>query len=269
MVEKTAPGYTSLTLKASAVQSKNTRGCLLLPSPSASEVWASSHALRPQASSPRSGHSHIPQGDVSWCPGFSFATPTPDAASFWVMPHECQVPGLLQMEPSFQGLTLPAGFLPLTALILTPFSAFTPENVPGEPVTPHWILEGGLWLKVTLEEPVSIYKPGSQSHCPPPECSVTVFLGFSDPNHGTLKPLPVRVGETGSHLDGVSTHTWKSFWASSLLPSSIPGPNPLLHWRNSQAIPTPLGRDECRVWGLKPFRSFLLCVFCSSLFYSV
>ncbi|KAM7327307.1 hypothetical protein ACRRTK_013674 [Alexandromys fortis] len=29
-----------------------------------------------------------------------------------------------------------------------------PENVPGEPVTPHWILDGGLWLKVTLEEPI-------------------------------------------------------------------------------------------------------------------
>ncbi|XP_038187974.1 disintegrin and metalloproteinase domain-containing protein 33 isoform X2 [Arvicola amphibius] len=29
-----------------------------------------------------------------------------------------------------------------------------PGNVPGEPVTPHWILDGGLWLKVTLEEPI-------------------------------------------------------------------------------------------------------------------
>ncbi|XP_015858516.2 disintegrin and metalloproteinase domain-containing protein 33 isoform X1 [Peromyscus maniculatus bairdii] len=29
-----------------------------------------------------------------------------------------------------------------------------PENVPGEPVTPHWILDGGLWFKVTLEEPI-------------------------------------------------------------------------------------------------------------------
>ncbi|CAH6787856.1 Adam33 [Phodopus roborovskii] len=32
-----------------------------------------------------------------------------------------------------------------------------PGNVPGEPVTPHWVLDGGLWLKVTLEEPV--WKP--------------------------------------------------------------------------------------------------------------
>ncbi|CAO2578709.1 Disintegrin and metalloproteinase domain-containing protein 33, partial [Lemmus lemmus] len=33
-------------------------------------------------------------------------------------------------------------------------SVFTPANVPGESVTPHWILDGGLWLKVTLEEPI-------------------------------------------------------------------------------------------------------------------
>ncbi|XP_034351919.1 disintegrin and metalloproteinase domain-containing protein 33 isoform X3 [Arvicanthis niloticus] len=34
-----------------------------------------------------------------------------------------------------------------------------PGNARGELVTPHWILEGGLWLKVTLEEP--IVKPDS------------------------------------------------------------------------------------------------------------
>lgn len=113
------------------------------------------------------------------------------------------------MEPEFQGFTFPASFLLLPALIL--FSVFTPGNVPGEPVTPHWILDGGLWLKVTLEEPVSIYNPESQSLCLSPKCSVTVFLGFSEPNHYTLKPLPVRVGGAGRYLDGVSLHTWKSF----------------------------------------------------------
>ena len=34
-----------------------------------------------------------------------------------------------------------------------------PGNAHGELVTPHWILEGRLWLKVTLEEP--ILKPDS------------------------------------------------------------------------------------------------------------
>ncbi|XP_055461114.1 disintegrin and metalloproteinase domain-containing protein 33 [Psammomys obesus] len=29
-----------------------------------------------------------------------------------------------------------------------------PGNAPGEPVTPHWILDGEHWLKVTLEEPI-------------------------------------------------------------------------------------------------------------------
>uniref|UniRef100_A0A8C2MV26 A disintegrin and metallopeptidase domain 33 n=1 Tax=Cricetulus griseus TaxID=10029 RepID=A0A8C2MV26_CRIGR len=48
---------------------------------------------------------------------------------------------------------------PVLLLLLLPacplYSALMfPGNVPGEPVTPHWVLDGGLWLKVTLEEPV-------------------------------------------------------------------------------------------------------------------
>lgn len=71
------------------------------------------------------------------------------------------------MESGFQGLAFPAGFLLPPAATLTPVSVFTPGNVPGEPVTPHWVLDGGLWLKVTLEEPVSICNTGSQPLCPP------------------------------------------------------------------------------------------------------
>lgn len=74
------------------------------------------------------------------------------------------------MESSFQDPSLPGGFLLLT-VILTPFSVFIPGNARGELVTPHWILEGGLGLEVTLEEPVSIHYPvlirgpGSQPLC--------------------------------------------------------------------------------------------------------
>lgn len=89
------------------------------------------------------------------------------------MPHEYQPLGVLQMESSFQdSLLLHAFLLPTAILIL--FSAFTPGNAHGELVTPHWILEGGLWLKVTLEEPVNIHYPvfirgpGSQPRCPFP-----------------------------------------------------------------------------------------------------
>uniref|UniRef100_G1PAL9 ADAM metallopeptidase domain 33 n=1 Tax=Myotis lucifugus TaxID=59463 RepID=G1PAL9_MYOLU len=37
---------------------------------------------------------------------------------------------------------------------LTLCSVLTPGNTPGEPVTPHWVLDGGAWRVVTLEEPV-------------------------------------------------------------------------------------------------------------------
>lgn len=82
--------------------------------------------------------------------------------SLWLllpgMPCEFQTLGVLQMELSFQDPFFLSGFLLLTA-ILTLFPVFIPGNARGELVTPHWILEGGLWLKVTLEEPVSVHYP--------------------------------------------------------------------------------------------------------------
>lgn len=37
---------------------------------------------------------------------------------------------------------------------LTLCSVLTPGNTPGEPVTPHWVLDAQPWRMVTLEEPV-------------------------------------------------------------------------------------------------------------------
>lgn len=96
------------------------------------------------------------------------------------MPCEFQTLGVLQMESSFQDPFFPGGFL---TAILTLFSVFIPGNARGELVTPHWILEGGLWLKVTLEEPVSIHYPvlisgpGSQSLCSFPQMQHDSFSG--------------------------------------------------------------------------------------------
>ncbi|XP_049990167.1 disintegrin and metalloproteinase domain-containing protein 33 isoform X4 [Alexandromys fortis] len=59
-----------------------------------------------------------------------------------------------------------------------------PENVPGEPVTPHWILDGGLWLKVTLEEPA----PGPRIHRNPLQPRWAARGPVPQP-HGSL-PLP-------------------------------------------------------------------------------
>jgi hypothetical protein len=98
------------------------------------------------------------------------------------MPHEYQILEVLHMESSFQDPSFPDGFLLLTA-ILTLFSAFTPGNAHGELVTPHWILEGRLWLKVTLEEPVSIRYPvlirgpRSPALCPFPQMQRDSFSG--------------------------------------------------------------------------------------------
>lgn len=38
---------------------------------------------------------------------------------------------------------------------LTLCSVLTLGNTPGEPVTPHWVLDAQPWRMVTLEEPVS------------------------------------------------------------------------------------------------------------------
>lgn len=38
---------------------------------------------------------------------------------------------------------------------LTLPSVLTPGNTPGEPVTPHWVLDAPPWRVITLEEPVS------------------------------------------------------------------------------------------------------------------
>lgn len=141
------------------------------------------------------------------------------------------------MEPGFQGLSFPAVFLLLPApMSLTLFSVFNPGNAPGEPVTPYWILDGGHRLKVTLEELVSTHYPVLiRGPFVLSTNAVTVFLGFSEPSHCTLKPLPVRVGGPGRQLDGMSLHTWKSFWAPP--PSFYSWPYPLLHWGTPRLSP--------------------------------
>ncbi|XP_060228191.1 disintegrin and metalloproteinase domain-containing protein 33 isoform X5 [Meriones unguiculatus] len=58
------------------------------------------------------------------------------------------------------GCGRPGGSPMLLLLLLLPpacllrSSRTFPGNAPGEPVTPHWILDGEHWLKVTLEEPI-------------------------------------------------------------------------------------------------------------------
>lgn len=95
-----ASGYTSLTLKASTAQSKNTQGCLLLPSPSAlgSELLPGTSNLKtaPQALAALKFSTE----DVSWCLSFSFAT------SLVAAPFEGTL-GVLQMESRFQDPPFP------------------------------------------------------------------------------------------------------------------------------------------------------------------
>lgn len=190
---KEASGYTSLTLKASAAQSKNTHGCLLLPSPSALESGLLPGTSDLKSASQALAALKFPNGDVSRCLSFSFATSLV-AAPFKVCPMNTK-PGSVTNGVQLSGLLLPHGSLLLIA-ILTLVSVFTPGNAGGELVTPHWVLDGKTWLKVTLKEqvtipyPVLIRGPGSQPLSSPPN-AVSVFLGFSEPNHCTIEPLPV------------------------------------------------------------------------------
>lgn len=111
---------------------------------------------------------------------------------------------------------------------LTLFSVLTPGNTPGEPVTPHWVLDAQPWRMVTLEEPVSavsslpLWEPRvSQALCPFPNFIGTIWLGSLDsPLPQFFRSLPE--GLTGQHLARMSLHTWKSF--SGFLPSFPPFP---------------------------------------------
>uniref|UniRef100_A0A2I3H9S7 ADAM metallopeptidase domain 33 n=1 Tax=Nomascus leucogenys TaxID=61853 RepID=A0A2I3H9S7_NOMLE len=53
------------------------------------------------------------------------------------------------MPPRGCPLTPCLCFVPLTLC-----SVFTPGHIPGQPVTPHWVLDGRPWHAVSLEEPV-------------------------------------------------------------------------------------------------------------------